>query len=172
MGYFVGRARFAEVGRPRLIALSLAVPIALHGIYDWPLLVAGRLSSLGVGPEPWSVAILSIAPIVVVAEWIAAVRLSRRLRVAQLRELPEDRAVGSWERWNSILLTAAGGVLASLGGLVVLVTSWLALASRFEGQPIGQALATGVVIGLTPTLIGVALFLWGIRRLNESGRSA
>lgn len=172
MGYFVGRARFAEEGRTRLIALSLTVPIALHGIYDWPLLVAGRLSSLGIGPEPWSVAILSIAPIVVVAEWIAAVRLSRRLRVAQLRDLPEGRVVPRWERWSSILLTVSGGVLASLGGLVVLGASWLVLTGRLEGQPVGQTVATGVVAGLTPTLIGVALFLWGVRRLNESGRSA
>lgn len=172
MGYFVGRARFAEEGRAWLIALSLAVPMALHGIYDWPLLVAGRLSSLGLGPEPWSVAILAIAPIVVVAEWIAAVRLSRRLRVLQLRGLPEGRVVSGWERRSSIFLTVSGGVLASLGGLVVLATSWLVLANRIDGQPIGQALATGVVIGLTPSLIGVALFLWGVRRLNESGRPA
>lgn len=165
MGYFVGVAAFDPSRRKLGGALALLVPITLHGIYDAPLLTAGRLAELGISPQPWSVALLSIAPLVVVGEWIAAVRLSGHLR---RRQLGEGAVVSRFERWSSYVLTAGGGVLASLGALVVLAGSWLVLVGRFQGESVGHLMAVGTVAGVTPALIGVALFLWGIRRLNES----
>jgi hypothetical protein len=88
--------------------------------------------------------------------------LTRRLRLAQLASEPGPPPVASrGERLSSLVLTVAGGVIASLGGIVTLGTTLLVLGGHPDAQPIGQVVAGGVFAGLTPTLIGVALFFWG-----------
>lgn len=167
MGYFVGRAKFERDRRSTLLGLALVVPILLHGLYDWPLLAAARVAQAGAGEQPLILALLSIAPLVVVAAWICALRLSRRLRLAQLRALAPSEPTEA-EHWSTLALTVGGGVVASLGGVLTIGGSWIVLAERLGERPIAQALALLTVAGVTPTIIGVALFLWGIRRLNES----
>ncbi len=174
MGFFVGRARFDDERRSVLMALGLAVPVVLHGLYDWPLLAAARVTQLDGDPsgatEPLIMALISIAPIVVVGEWICALRMTRRLRLEQLGRLPESERPPMptrVERWSTLALTLAGAVVASLGGLLFLGGSWIALAERIDGGPIAGPLALLVLLGLTPAVIGVALFLWGVRRLND-----
>ncbi len=170
MGYYVGRARFDPRRRGVSWGLALAIPILLHGAYDWPLLAASRVGQAEAASQPLILGLLSIAPLVVVGEWIGAVRLTRRLRLAQLAGLPAGAAPAAptrMERWSTLALTGAGGVVASLGGLLSLGGLWMVVAGAVGGQPIGEAVAALLVAGLTPTIIGVALFLWGIRRLNE-----
>ena len=174
MGYFVGRAKFEAFERRRLLAWAVGAPIVLHGLYDWPLLSAARAGSGAEGSHPLLIALLSIAPLVVVAEWIWAVRLSRRLRVAQLESgLPElrGRRASRGERWSSLALTVGGGIVASLGGLTTLAIGFVLLPGGEGVESTAQLVAGGIFAGVTPTLIGAALFFWGVRRLNESGAS-
>lgn len=175
MGYFVGRAKFEPARRRTLLIWALALPTLLHGLYDWPLLAATRVGGSEAGSRPWVLGLLSLAPALVVGEWIAAVRLTRAQRLAQLR----SGGGSEWrheptrsERWSSIALAVAGATVASLGGVLMLGGSWIVAVASAEGQPIGQALATTLLAGVTPTLIGGALFAWGVRRLNESSKHA
>ncbi len=41
MGYFVGLAKFNPQRRPRLLGVALALPVAIHGIYDFFILQEG-----------------------------------------------------------------------------------------------------------------------------------
>ncbi len=170
MGYCVGRAKFEPEARVRLLATGLLLPTFLHGLYDWPLLAAAKLGSADPSSEPLALALLSLAPILVVSEWIAAIRLTRRQRRQQLQQLDGEsyqHRLSAGEKWSSIALTLTGIGVATLGGLFLLGTVWLAIAGQGEARSAAQALATVALMGVTPTLIGVALFLWGVRRLNE-----
>ncbi len=170
MGYYVGLATFDRHRRGALLGLALAIPILLHGLYDWPLLAAARVSGEGAGERPLILALLSIAPLVVVAAWILSLRLSRRLRIAQLERLPVgDRPFGPTraERLSTVALAVGGGIVASLGSVMTFGGSWIVVAGSMKGEPVTQGLAVLSVLGLTPTLIGVALFLWGVRRLRD-----
>ena len=60
-----------------------------------------------------------------------------------------------------------GAIVASLGSVMTLGGSWMVVAGQAYGEPISPALALLAVVGLTPTIIGLALFLWGLRRLND-----
>ncbi len=176
MGFYVSRARFDPDRRTEWLWLALGIPVVLHGVYDWPLLAAARVGQTGGGSQPLILALLSIAPVVVVGEWIAAVRLTRGLRRAQIDGLPAGErpaAQSRGERWSSLALTAGGGVVASLGGLVSLGGFAVVIAGGAGGRTMAEAIAALLLAGVTPTLIGVALFLWGLRRLNEPhGRAA
>lgn len=48
MGYFVGRAAFADGGGRGLLAKALLIPILLHGLYDTPVLVHAHVEAVGV----------------------------------------------------------------------------------------------------------------------------
>ncbi len=48
MGYFVARAFFARTRRRWLAFLALALPIALHGLYDFPLLAIDAAITMGI----------------------------------------------------------------------------------------------------------------------------
>jgi hypothetical protein len=106
----------------------------------------------------------------VVGEWILAVRLTRRMRLSQLPSHDVQEA-GCAHRWTSLGLTVGGGLLASLGGIVVLgIAVLLATGHPDVGLPADLA-AGGMLVGVTPVLVGVALFGWGMHHLNEGGRA-
>lgn len=163
MGYFVGRAKFSP-GRRAWLTWALVLPITLHGLYDFPLLVLARASQLSPAPVPLFFALTAMAPLIVVSEWILAVRLTRSLRVAPI----VGSATVAPGRTSSLLLTGAGALVAAVGG--VLLLGFTAGQLLGVGEEVGAEMmvAGSVVLGLTPTVIGTALFVWGIRRLNEA----
>ncbi|MCZ6506472.1 MAG: PrsW family glutamic-type intramembrane protease, partial [Acidobacteria bacterium] len=163
MGYFVGRAKFSAE-RGRFLTWALLLPILLHGLYDFPLLAVGRSRESISAPVPLLVALTAMAPLIVVGEWILAVRLTRRLRVA-----PAGGAVSlAPGRTSSLILLGAGAVVATLGGVLVLGFTAGRLLGLAEGTEAELLAATGILLGATPLAIGAALFFWGIRRLNEA----
>ena len=173
MGYYVGRARFAESGRGRWLWTAFWVPTLLHGLYDTPLLAARQADRLDPAVGPLIIALVSIAPLIVIGEWILALRLSRRLRVAQIRRLPPERkARVPHRRWASILLTVGGTLAASLGGLLALGFALAFAMGEIEPQQVGPMISAGTLVALTPLAGGVAVFAWGVKRLNEGGGSA
>ncbi|MFQ5527105.1 MAG: PrsW family glutamic-type intramembrane protease [Thermoanaerobaculia bacterium] len=173
MGYYVGRARFVRgEERNRWLMKAFIIPVLLHGVYDFPLLAGVKVRQLDPSDGPLVVALVSIAPLVVVGEWIWAMRLSRSLRLAQVRNpsiVAEGRSAAPG-RLSSVILTAGGAVAASLGGLMALGLALVLLLGRSEADQVGTLAAGVVLLGLTPLAAGTAVFAWGITRLNESGR--
>ena len=89
MGYYVGQAKFGAVGQSRRSLLFQAWfwPMLLHGLYDFPLLVAktanerGGLSGDQATPV---VALLLVTLATLIVLWVWAVKLTRQLRREQL----------------------------------------------------------------------------------------
>jgi RsiW-degrading membrane proteinase PrsW (M82 family) len=84
MGYYVGLAKFApEHERRSLLWRAYWVPVLLHGLYDFPLMLIAEPNfdeSTGV-----VLALAGAAIFVLALTWIWAVRLARKLRNAQRR---------------------------------------------------------------------------------------
>ncbi len=201
MGYYAGRARFAE-GRDERRALllkALVIPILLHGAYDFPLLAAGALD------QPDSLAalpvllLLVLVPAVLAAELIWTVRLVRSGRREQLAggpppaplqtspELPAPEPVppevegptttpGSktltpGSKTLGWFLTVLGGLLASGGGLIILGVGLGLAIGGVDQEEVGAVVLGTLVIGVMPALAGAGLFLAGVLRLNRAGRA-
>lgn len=203
MGYFVGRAKFPEApgvearaaGRRPLLVRALAIPILLHGLYDWPLLAADRYE--GEPSDPLFYVLLLGVPVIVLGQAVWSIRMGRRLRRAQREtgppeapavaqvtpippppppirtarerpaEGPASQASGKVLGWIS---TVTGAVTASGGGLLVLgiVAGWLFYGvAPDEAAPL---LLGTVLFGVLPLVLGLLLFRWGVLRLNRASR--
>jgi len=176
MGYHVGQARFGDpADRGRHLALALALPIGLHGLYDFAIMYHTALKDTG---TPWLLAV----PIVVVAlSWRLVVGQVRRLRADQERAgqvaaqadggeaRPRSLVRPLWA-WVQILL---GGAAASWGGLVTIgVAIGVAVDSVKQDNMTALALGTAL-IGVIPLAVGVALFARGLRsRAASAGQVA
>lgn len=167
MGYHAGQARFRTEGRGRQLALALAVPTLLHGLYDLPLMAMTNVNAaLGPGRAGGTAAWAIPATLgVVVFSWRWTLRQVRRLRAGQLQAagLPPPLPGPPTNAGLAWTLLLGGGALASVGGLLLLgCLLTAALASAAER---GTLLAAAAIVGLPPTLVGAWLFRAGLRRL-------
>ena len=182
MGYYVGRARFAPPARQRsLMWRAFLVPMWLHGAYDFPLLAASKLEDPDSTVALPIFALLLLVPAILSLEWVWTTRLVRQARAHQLAAgappLPpaDDRVAAAPEtpprRPGKVLgwtMTLLGGVLASVGGLVML---GVALALVIEGgqtEELGDLVLGTVLIGILPALIGSGIFYRGLKTLNQA----
>lgn len=172
MGYYVGQSRFGDPAlRANQLFFGLAVPVVLHGLYDFPLMWIDK------DPEVKSAfGGLLLLPVAVVAgSWWFSVRQVRRLRAQQegglfspqpVEDTSDSRRarapVGrTFIQWVKI---AAGGLLATWGGLITLgVVLGVVVGGASRDDWMNLAIGTGL-IGLCPLLAGVALFSSGVRR--------
>lgn len=173
MGLYVARARFSPVAeRGRWLRRAFFVPTLLHGLYDFPLMAAGRAGEVLPSVPAGYTALLALPVLIVVLEWIWAVRLTRGMRNEQIFLLtPASRPPTAPGRASSVLLTLGGAAVACLGGLVTL--GLLATLLLGDLDPREAADMTGALglLGGAPLVGGVAVFLWGIGRLNDRGGS-
>lgn len=186
MGYYIGRAKFTTGDRGALLARALWIPILLHGLYDTPLLAAGSFDDPAAA-GCLVIALLPLAPAVVVVEAVWALRLVRRLRSEQLAdgcppapeavlpppapeteaavapasEAEERRRPGKVASWLMILF---GGLAACVGGLVCL---GMVLVEDPGSEELVTNVVAGLIFGLLPVLLGLLGFFRGIRRLNQ-----
>ncbi len=86
MGFYVGLGHFSA--RPRhYLWLAFLVPVALHGLYDYPLMLGGILDKT-VGVEPVrNMMLMGAAIFVLMVEWWLALRMLRRLKAHQKKYL-------------------------------------------------------------------------------------
>lgn len=80
MGYYVGQARFAREGRRGLLARAYLFPVALHTLFDFPILA---LKAAGAGHAKSVAGLLVISIATLVAEGVWCSRLVRNLRREQ-----------------------------------------------------------------------------------------
>lgn len=175
MGYFVGRARFAASGQGRLLALALLVPILLHALYDFPLLVVDRWKVVAPGGEPPTLArlLVLLTLVTLIYEGRLAVRLGRRLRAEQqdgtapraaiLPEPVRPPRPFSPLGWTQIV---TGGVLLTGGALFGLMVVLVLLGGQ-SAHDTPSLLLGGAVMALPPIFVGALLFRAGVRRLNR-----
>ena len=91
MGEYFGRARFEEgAERRRLLWRAWLVPMALHGLYDLPLLTMGR----GLG-QTADILLACSVPAVLLFVVIVARRVHRKLLAAQQRLVRRQRLGGA-----------------------------------------------------------------------------
>ena len=90
MGYYVGQARFNRQSSPPANR-GLVIAIILHGLYDFPLMAAHKISELAESGDPAAAAaclsesfLLLLFVGVVVFEFAWTVKIVRRLRREQL----------------------------------------------------------------------------------------
>lgn len=87
MGYYVGQARFAPQQRRSLLLKAWAVPVLLHGLYDFPLLTVVAMTKaqpeLASHQKTAAFWLACTTLVVLIFEWRWAVRLARRLRAMQ-----------------------------------------------------------------------------------------
>ena len=186
MGYYVARAKFTEGSRRPLLVRALVYPILLHGIYNTPLLASGQFEN----PESagcFVMALLPLAPAIVVLEAVWALRLVRRLRAEQLAEgcppvsktgpvvvvpqpptAPDTKASQAPGKWMSWSLTLFGGLLACVGALFTLGLAVAMVTEESSAQELIELAIGGAILGLAPLLLGIFCFFRGIRRLNAA----
>ena len=182
MGYYVGQAKFRPQQRGKLLTLALAVPIVLHGLYDFPLLT---LKTMGEREPPISpgtgivAALLITWLLALTVEAVWALRGASRLRREQLA-LERGRALAAAvaggqpppppkpsSKVKGWLMVVPGFLFAGAGGLVVLgVSLGLGLAET-KREELAPLIAVLVVVGVLPLALGALLFFFGIRTLNR-----
>ena len=165
MGYFVAQHRFGPVERRRTnLALAVALPIALHGAYDTPLMLLSQPSGGVDAALPW----LWVPIAVVVLGWRFAIRKVLELQreqagypaadVAQNAKPQPPRGSG-FAKW---LKLGVGGTLAAWGGLVtVAVLGAVAMGTVTPGEAADLLLGTAF-IGALPLAVGLLLFRRGM----------
>ena len=172
MGYYVGQAHF-NLRQPRVLLLfgAWAVPTLLHGLYDFPLLTlqsmtSGTHDAVGAGPLVSSgLVLLTLLVLIFEGEW--AVWAVRRLRAIQQ---PHSVAVAQAAKGRSVwgwVFSLLGGLLATGGGLVTLGLGMSLALGHVEAEDLAATLIGGMVLGILPLVVGLMLFVAGIRRLNQ-----
>ena len=192
MGYFVGQWRFGlPAQRAAALVKAYLVPMSFHWVYDFPLLAYGEANKLA-GPARMA-AVRDIAPLmtlsiaILVFESIWGVRLVNRLRREQIRFARDavsaaaaaegamdivalvnapDAPPSAWPGW---LMTMTGGLVATCGGFISLFVVILFAESRYQGSADFDLLG-GTLAGGIPLLIGMMLFVYGVRRIHASAR--
>ncbi len=192
MGYYVGRARFAEPSRKRgLMWRAFLVPMLLHGAYDFPLLAASELENPDSLVAIPIFGLLVFVPLIVSLELIWTFRLVKGARLAQLAGGPpppvlaataeaeppappqqtEIEAVAgqrSRSKLGAWSLTFLGGFLASSGGLIVLAVLLGWMLEGTDSEELNSLVLGTLLIGVLPAALGCGLFMGGIRRLNRA----
>ena len=170
MGYFLGLYRFLPARRGFFLTLALALPIAFHGAYDFPLLSAGYLPE----GDPATGFLFVAALAVLTAELGLALVLAKRVRRSQLAGAheraadPDFSVLEPYHRgpWHGRDLVSYGLLVA--GALL----AWIGIVGAFVwgGGEAAAALPTGGATWLVLLALpaaGVVLFWKAIARLNR-----
>ncbi|MEM7582335.1 MAG: PrsW family glutamic-type intramembrane protease [Acidobacteriota bacterium] len=184
--------------RRQLLFRAWAVPTLLHGGYDFPLMAASKLEQPDSWAAAPILALLLLVPMILAIESIWTLRLVQGARQAQLEgpphlpHLPETAVARtdvspvsepvatstpqatpkapttrspSFVGW---LLTVSGGLLASVGSLVMLGVVLGVMADHGDVEGLSDLVLGTVILGVAPAGLGWLMFLRGIRRLNRA----
>jgi hypothetical protein len=168
MGWLVGESVASGSVRPGRFALALAVPIALHGAYDFPLMVLARAGG-GAAPGTFAFPVLvALGTVVLVGLNVVAIRVYRSEfpqvsrggapeYAARLLELAFRRGAIAWA------LIPLGGTMASVGGWIV-GSLLFARAPAVDALPAARPVVTALyAVGAALICFGLAFGFRGIR---------
>jgi RsiW-degrading membrane proteinase PrsW (M82 family) len=167
MGYYIAQAKFgaAEL-RGRRLWLALLVPLALHGLYDFPLMWLQRDSQAS------GLLWLPVAVVVGCWRWVSA--RTRHLQGQQHPQTPVPEALPAAvvvsvpsqpSRFWAMTRAVIGGLMVSWGALCGLVV--LAGVRTEPSDPQAQNLLLGgLVVGALPLGLGLWLCVNAVRTLT------
>jgi len=174
MGYFVGRAKFAPTARIGGIGIGYVIAVTLHGFYDFPLMAISAYSAEAAGP-PLAVSSLSVVTLAALTvSVVMAYLLARKVHLEQMRTLPlpppwEADKARRRNRLIGAIMSIAGFIMASVGGMCALAFGLVAIAGDVAPDEAVPILVVGLIFGPGPLVIGFLLFAAGLNRLNYSG---
>ena len=185
MGYYAGQARFGAGSRAANWVKAVAIPVALHTFYDYPALTQETLEKLRHGTATTgTLPFLTVA--VLLFEWRVTVRLVQTLRFAQIAEVKQAVVAVATEMDATDVLAAmarpdplpsagpgwamavGGGILAVLGGLMMLVVALGLVLSSIPAGSVRNTVVGTLITGVLPLLAGFAIFVRGARRIHAS----
>lgn len=178
MGWLVGESVAAGSVRPVRFVLALAVPILLHGAYDFPLMVLARA---GAGASPGTAAfpvLVAFGTVVLVGLTVVALRVYRSV-------FPHESASGSAQdlalrfiefafRRGAVAwaLIPLGGTMASAGGWIV-GSLLFARVPSVDALPSARPVVTGLyAVGAALICFGLAFGFRGIRARTAAALAA
>jgi RsiW-degrading membrane proteinase PrsW (M82 family) len=176
MGYHLALSRYLPRKRGRVLFAALAVPVLVHGVYDFPLMRLGEAPAL----EGAINIVLVAVPILTLTAGVAvAILLKKRVRQAQLEGVHEQMAQPNFSHFEQfhdrpVHHAASSWLRLFLGGGLL----WLAVLGIVLGVVLavqGEFLATALSVGVSlavPGMLGRRLFRTGINRLNAEDLSA
>lgn len=176
MGYLVGESVAAGSVRPFRLFLALAVPVAVHGAYDFPLMVlarAGELASPGTAMFP---ALVALGTVVLVGLNVVAIRIYRGAFPHVARGGAQERAVRLLEfafRRGAVAwaLVPLGGAMASVGGWIV-GSLLFARGPEVDALPAARPIVSALYsVGAALICFGLAFGFRGIRAWPPAGES-
>lgn len=167
LGFLAGRGRLR--GRPFAGAMAgLAASAALHGLYDFPVMYAFMGGKLAPSETVQALMLLLLLAVSVLG-WVLVIRLVRRTRRSQTGAPRQVEALEtpprSPARVGTIIRAVLGGLLAVAGGLVIIGLAAAYLSGDVEDP--GSTALGGVVIGLLPFAVGLAVFLRATRPARQ-----
>lgn len=161
MGYFLGLYRFLPERRGFYLVMALALPMALHGAYDFPVLTVGYLAA----DDP-AIGFLVVATLAVLTTELGlALALAKRVRQTQIEGAhegapdPDFGVLGHYHRgpWHGRDLMSHGLLIS--GALL----AWVGIVGAFVWGEDGAAW----LLPLALSLAGIFLFRVGIAHLNR-----
>jgi RsiW-degrading membrane proteinase PrsW (M82 family) len=193
LGFYAGKGSLE--GRPVRGSLAgLTAAVLLHGLYDFPIMLAFQGDKPSSDPVMQAVMILVILAVSITG-WVIVVRLVRRTRRIQ-EQAGESALLGREPAGESALsgrepagesarvstrtlysgsmrpggvvpaiLTAVGALLGIGGGLMTMGIVLGFLTTRVD-DPASTAIG-GVIVGLLPLVAGMMMFRAGVRRLGR-----
>ncbi len=171
MGYYIGQAGFTFFGRRLLLAKGLAIPILLHGLYDFPVLTVLAAEDLDQRLGLWPHLLLyGLLLAVLGLELWWAMRLVRKLRGGQTDSLAQAQLPGgpapapTAGPWASALSMILGGLLAMVGAAFALAAIVVLVGGEPTPEELPNTLLVGCVLGGIPLLGGGVILAWGLRQ--------
>jgi protease PrsW len=169
VGYYVGQAWKFPQRRRQLILRGYFTVVALHALYDFPLMTINALDNKG---PNMLLALATVAVLVVAWRW--AMRLTRGLRSDQLAQLGLSTTTPTavhapvrQTRFIPIAQIVLGVIGASVGGMVTLGLALAFILGVVAAEDATDVLLGGAVIGALPLAAGGAFFRQGVRGLNR-----
>jgi protease prsW family protein len=168
MGWLVGESVSAGSVRPVRFGLALALPVALHGTYDFPLMVLARAGGAASPGTPAFPLLVALGTVVLVGLNVVAIRVYRSVFPHVSRDGVQERAVRALEfafRRGAVAwaLIPLGGAMASVGGWVV-GSLLFVRAPSVDAMPAARPVVTALyAVGAALICFGLAFGFRGIR---------
>lgn len=175
MGYYFGQAFFNPAMRKKFMFRALAVPILLHGLYDFPLMVMESVNQAKIpAGDGFYLFFTIMALAVLIYEWTLALKMTRKLRRLQLDgQEPGNKNAsagatgsvkGSGLAWPLVIL---GGLSVAVGGAATLGLGLIIISGEMDSADFTNTFVGWFIVGAVPLILGVILFRIGVRNLNR-----
>lgn len=169
MGYFLALYHFLPAKRGAYLFQALAIPIVLHGLYNFPLMTAELLAD---GNPANALAVGGPIAVLSVQLGFASVLL-RRVRKVQRQQAgiagaaPDYDFLHAYHTWEARIANLRGWFLVLFGGLLAWIATGAASAVVFGATRVGGWTPLLLVVCIAGAYLGLRQFQRGVAWLNR-----